>query len=311
MTHASHRPIAGILLMVAAAATLAALDTTTRYLGAFIVVTLMLWLRFAMHAAVMATWIGVSADKTFRTANPRFQLLRGTLLFSGSAMAFHGLRYLPVAEWTAIVMTSPLLITLLARVWLKEKVSPLRWLLVAGGLAGTLAIIRPGSGLFGWAVLLPLATAFTNAFFQVLTSRLSPHENPYTTNFYSGIIGTVLAVPFLVASSQHIGATLSAASPLHLALLLSIGLLGTGAHLLLIMALGKAPTATLMPFAYAQIAVATFLGWMALGAAPDAWSWFGIVVIALCGASSAWLNVRDSARQWRPMPQVAPDPVVD
>ena len=287
------------------------MDTTLRYLGGFIGIALMLWLRYAMHAAAMTTWIGLSRDKTFRTANPRFQVLRGALLLFSSAMAFNALRHMPVAEFTAIVMTTPLLVTLLAHGWLKERVSPLSWLLVAGGLAGALIVIRPGSGLFGWSVLLPLAAALSNAFFQILTTKLAPHENPYTTNFYTGLTGMVLATPLLIASSQDISDTLAAAPPLHLGLLLAIGVLGTGGHLLLIMGLGKAPTATLMPFLYTQIGVAALAGWLALGAVPDAWGWTGMAVIALCGAASAWLNVRDAAAHRRPVSAVAADTVAD
>ena len=60
---------------------------------------------------------------------------------------------------------------LLAAWFLHEPVSPLRWALVCGGFVGALIVIRPGSGLFGWAVLFPLAGAFTYAAFQVLTSK--------------------------------------------------------------------------------------------------------------------------------------------
>jgi drug/metabolite transporter (DMT)-like permease len=187
----------------------------------------------------------------------------------------------------------------------------LRWALVAGGFAGALIVIRPGSGLFGWAVLLPLAAALSNAAFQILTSQLAPHENPYTTNFYTGLTGVALATPMLVASSADISDTLSSAPPLHLGLLLMIGVLGTAGHLLLIMALGKAPTATLMPFLYTQIAVAALAGWLALGAAPDAWGWTGMAVIAICGAASAWLNVRDAAAKQRPVSVVVADTVAD
>ena len=305
------QPAAGIALVVAAAACFASMDTTLRYLGGFIGIALMLWLRYAMHAAAMTAWIGLSRDKTFRTANSRFQVLRGALLLFSSAMAFNALRHMPVAEFTAIVMTTPLLVTLLAHGWLKERVSTLRWLLAAGGLAGALIVIRPGSGLFGWSVLLPLAAALSNAFFQILTTKLAPHENPYTTNFYTGLTGMVLATPLLIASSQDISDTLAAAPPLHLGLLLAIGVLGTGGHLLLIMGLGKAPTATLVPFLYTQIGVAALAGWLALGAVPDAWGWTGMSVIALCGAASAWLNVRDAAAHQRPVSAVAADTVAD
>ena len=306
-----HSPGAGIALIIAAATCFAGLDTTVRYLGAFIGVALVLWLRYAMHTLAMAAWIAFSRDKTFRTANPRFQVLRGSLLLFASAMAFNALRHMPVAEFTAIVLLTPLLATLLARVWLKEPVSSLRWALVAGGFAGALIVIRPGSGLFGWAVLMPLAAALSSAVFQIVTSRLAPHENPYTTNFYTGLTGMMLAMPMVLLGTQQVGHVLAAAPPLHLGLLLAIGALGTGGHLLLIMALGKAPTATLMPFLYTQIGFAALAGWLALGAVPDAWGWTGMAVIAVCGAASAWLNVRDAAAHQRPVSAVAADTVGD
>ncbi len=304
-------PTAGIALIIAASTCFASLDTTVRYLGAYIGVALMLWLRYAMHTLTMTAWIALSRDKTFRTANPRFQVLRGSLLLFSSAMAFSALRHMPVAEFTAIVMLTPLLATLLARVWLKERVSTLRWALVVGGFAGALIVIRPGSGLFGWAVWLPLAAALSNAAFQIITGKLAPHENPYTTNFYTGLTGMMLTIPLVLLGTQQVGSLLAAAPPLHLGLLLAVGALGTGGHLLLIMALGKAPTATLMPFLYTQIGVAALAGWLALGAVPDAWGWTGMAVIAACGAASAWLNVRDAAARQHPLSAVAADTVGD
>lgn len=304
-------PAAGIALIIGAAACFASLDTTVRFLGASVGIAMLLGLRYTIHTLAMTAWIALSTDKTFRTAYPRFQLLRGALLLFSSAMVFNALRHMPVAEMTAIVMLTPLLVTLLARVWLHERISALRWALVLGGFAGAVLVIRPGSGLFGAVVLLPLAAAFSNAVFQLLTARLAPHANPYTTNFYTGLTGMVLVLPLLLAGWHEVGAALAAAPPLNLALLLLAGVLGTSGHLLLVLALGKAPTATLMPFLYTQIGFAALAGWLVLGDAPDAWAWVGMAVIALCGAASAWLNVRDAAARQRPVSAVAADTVAD
>ena len=153
-------------------------------------------------------------------------------------MAFAALRRMPVAEFTAIVMLTPLAATLLARVWLHERVSRLRWLLVAGGFIGALIVIRPGSGVIGWAALLPLAAAVSNAGFQILTSRFAPHENPFTTNFYTGATGMAIATPILLAIVADPIDTLLAAPALQLGALAAVAALGTTGHLLLIMALG-------------------------------------------------------------------------
>jgi drug/metabolite transporter (DMT)-like permease len=221
---------------------------------------------------------------------------------------------MPVAEFTAIFMLTPVLVTLLAAWLLRERVSALRWALVFGGFAGALAIVRPGSGLFGWAVLFPLTGALCYASFQVLTSKLSALESPYTTHFYTGAVGTLLVTPVLLAAvavdAVDVPAVLHSASPRLLALVLAVGLLGTIGHLLLILALGMAPTATLMPFTYTQIGIAAGVGWLVFAHVPDGWAQVGMAVLAASGASSAWLNVREAAAL-RPISPVAADTMAD
>ena len=306
-----HRPALGIVLVIAAASCFAVMDTTVRYVGAFFSVALVLFSRYALHAAIMTVWIAASPDKSFRTANPMFQIARGALLAFASAMAFAALRRMPVAEFTAIVMLTPLIATLFARAWLKERVSPLRWTLVAGGFIGALMVVRPGSGQIGWAALLPLAAAFANAAFQIMTSRYAPQEDPFTTNFYTGATGMTIALPILLASVADPLDALAAAPALQLGALAAVAALGTTGHLLLIMALGKAPAATLMPFQYAQLAVAALAGFAVFGVVPDGWGWLGMAVIASCGAASAWLNLRSAADKQRPVSAVQADTIAD
>jgi drug/metabolite transporter (DMT)-like permease len=286
------RPQLGVALIVMMAACFATMDTSIKYLGAFIPVLLIMWARYLTQTLVMATWLLRSRTASFRAVHPRFQLLRGFLLLATSTMSFYGVQYLPVAEFTAINMLTPVVVTLLAAWVLHEPVSRLRWALVWGGFAGAIIVIRPGSGLFGWAVIFPLAGALSYASFQVLTSKLAGLENPFTTHFYTGLTGTLVLTPLLLLSPIDVLASLQGAAPQHLALMLGIGLLGTTGHLLLILALGVAPTATLMPFVYVQIAAAAAVSWLVFRYIPDGWAWLGMAVIAACGAASAWLNVR-------------------
>ncbi|HJV71195.1 DMT family transporter [Ideonella sp.] len=322
-------PLLGVTLIALAATCFATMDSGSRYLGGYLPVLLFFWARYAFQATVMALWLGLRGDSTappgnvfdvsaprggqgtrerpfvslaaFSTSHPRFQAIRGALLAATSAMSFYGVQHMPVPEFTAINMLTPLLVIVLAGWWLHEKVSPLRWALVGGGFAGALIVIRPGSGVFGWAVLFPLAGAFTYASFQVLTRRLSGHESPYATHFYTGLTGTLILTPFLLASPIPVLDTLRAAPTWQIGVMLSIGALGTVGHLLLILALGMAPTATLMPFVYLQIAVATVIGWLVFRQVPDAVAFVGMGVIAACGAAGAWLNVRSAPRPTDPV----------
>ena len=281
--------LAGISLAVASVACFSALDTTTKFVSASVPLLMALWFRYAFQAiattVVVLPWRGT---KVLRTLHPKFQILRGCLLLLSSLLAFTSLRFMPVGEFTAIVMITPLAITLLAATVLKEHVSPMRWALVAGGFAGTLIIIRPGGDTFQWGSLLILGLVATNAWFQVLTSRLARTEDPVTMHLWTGWVGTLLAsfaLPF-VWTQLH-GFTLWA-------LLCLMGLAATVGHFMLILTYQRAPAATLTPYLYAQIAFAMLGGWLVFSHVPDQWSMIGMVTIAVCGAGGAWLTVRES-----------------
>ncbi len=160
----SERTLAGIGLVVLAVACFAVLDTTAKLSTTAVPILMGVWFRYAFQAVattlVLLPRYGVTVLKT---EHPRYQLLRGSLLLVSSTLAFLSLRYMPLAEFTSIVLIAPLVVTLFAATVLKEEVSPLRWALVAGGFVGTLVILRPGGTVFSWAILLPLGLVVSNA----------------------------------------------------------------------------------------------------------------------------------------------------
>ncbi len=284
----SERILAGIGLVILAVACFATLDTATKVSTATVPILMGLWFRYAFQAvATTAVLLPRYGVEVLRTAHPKFQLLRGALLLVSSTLAFLSLRSMPLAEFTSVVLIAPLVVTLLAAISLKEEVSPLRWVLVAGGFAGTLVILRPGGTVFSWVILLPLGLVVSNAWFQVLTSKLARTEKPVTMHFYTGWVGTVIAtipLPFVWVSlpSWH-----------SWALLCLMGFMGTVGHFFLILAYQRAPASTLTPYLYAQIGFAMLAGWLVYSRLPDAVSLAGMALIAVCGAAGAWLTVRE------------------
>ena len=280
--------LGGIALVVGAVACFSVLDTTTKYVSAWVPLLMALWFRYAFQAvATTLIVLPLRGVGVLRTRHLPFQCLRGVLLLASSLFAFASLKYMPVGEFTAIVMIAPLAITVLAATVLKEKVSFTRWLLVAGGFAGTVVIIRPGGKAFNWASLLPLGLVGTNAWFQVLTSKLARTEDPVTMHLYTGWVGTLIASLALPFVWLGLGA-----SPLWLGLIL-MGAMATVGHFMLILAYQRAAAATLTPFLYAQIAFSMLGGWLVFQHVPDYWSALGIAMIAICGAAGAWLAVRE------------------
>ncbi|MBT9506147.1 DMT family transporter [Rhodoferax sp.] len=283
---------AGIALIVLAALSFTALDTVTKHGATLAPVLMLLWFRYAFQAVVtFALRFPVQRRALLNTPNPRFQTLRGVLLLVTSACSFFGLQYMPVGEFTSIVMLSPLASTALAAWLLKDPVPKRRWLLLAGGLAGVLLIVRPGGQVFGWALLFPVLLVTTYASFQVLTSRLSGEENPYTTHFYTGLVGTLVMSPIVVFSWD------TAALLAHWPWFVLVGFFGTFGHLMLIWAFNRASAPVLMPYLYTQLAFATCAGWLFFRHVPDALAWLGIAVIAASGIGNAVLSAHEHARR--------------
>ena len=251
-----------------------------------------LWFRYAFQA--VATTVGAccrcAASRLLRTQHPKFQVLRGAAAAGQQpARLRQPASYMPVAEFTAIVMIAPLVITLLAATVLKEQVSPLRWALVAGGFAGTLVIMRPGGEAFSWASLLPLGLVGHQRLVPGAHQQAGAHRRP-AHHALLHRLGRHAARLAGAALRLDRAAHLVAAGPL----LCLMGFMGTVGHFILILAYQRAPASTLTPYLYTQIAFAMLGGWLVFAHVPDGWSLVGIAMIAVCGAAGAWLTVRES-----------------
>ncbi|MEH3086992.1 MAG: DMT family transporter [Xylophilus ampelinus] len=289
---AAQGPVPAIAMVLTAMACFSVLDATTKLLsGAGVPVLMAMWARYGVQAvvtaAVLLPWRGLAG---LRTANPRFQLLRGVLMLMTSLLAFFSLRTMPVGEFTALVTLTPLAITVLAARTLGERVSVLRWALVAGGFCGALVVIRPGGQAFGWTLLLPLGVVVTNAWFQVLTSRMARTEEPLTMHCYTGWVG-FLITSALLPSSWQAGLGWAWAG------MVLTGVMGTVGHMLLILGYRRAPASTLAPFLYGQIVFSVLAGWLVFSHVPDRLSLAGIGLVMVCGAAGAWLAVRERQRR--------------
>ena len=280
--------LAGIGLTVTACACFALLDTATKFVSAAVPLFMALWWRYLIQSVLTTAFVlHREGGGALRTTQPRFQALRA-LFAATSLFGFFSIQHLPLAEFTAIVATTPLCVTLVAALWLHQPVSALRWALVAAGMAGTLAIIRPGGESFTWAMLLPLCLLVTGTGYQVLSSKMAGKESPATTQLYTGWLATALVslgVPF---------AWTQIADPWLWGGLFVMGLTSALGHMFLLKAYARTTPATIAPFLYSQIGFAMLAGWLLYDHIPDGWSLAGMAAIAASGALSAWLTVRET-----------------
>lgn len=271
-------PLRGILMILAAVTLFTIIDAIAKYLSRFYPIPGIVWARYAFHFLFVLVILGPRKGRGLaRTMHPGLQIARGFLLAASSMFFFSALKFMPLAEASSISFVTPMLVTVLGVMLLKEEVEFARWAAVAAGFAGVLIIIRPGSGVFSWVALLPLGSAASFALYLILTRKLADVDSPYTSLFYSGLVGTVLLAfvpPFSWTTPTSLG---------HALLLPTIGFIGGLSHLILIRAYEHAPVSTLAPFSYTQLIWVIFLGYVLFGEFPDRWSLLGIAVITASG----------------------------
>jgi drug/metabolite transporter (DMT)-like permease len=283
--------LVGVAYMLMAGLFFSVLDTTAKYVATSVTLVMLLSIRFLMQALVSTlVLLPLHGRALFQISQPRLQLLRGTLLATSTVMAVSGLKLMPIGEFTAIVMVTPMLVTVLAVTVLKQRIAPMQWLFVMGGLAGTLMIIRPGAHSLGWGALLPLGCLLSNSLFQLLTGHLGRHDSAASTHFCSVWFCAALATVALPLGWQVLD------SSSLWGLMLLMGVIGAAGHFVLTQAYQHAPTVVLMPFMYGHIGFAVLGGWLVFDHIPDQWAVLGMLVIAASGIASAWVTARPAGQ---------------
>ena len=275
--------LTGIFLMLSAVLIFASMDTMAKYLARYYPVPNLVWARYTVHLLFMLVFLAPRLRlRLLRTSHLGLQILRALLLLGSTFFFFNALRFLPLAEASAIGFVTPLLVTAFSVPLLGEKVGLRRWSAVLVGFCGVLIVLHPGSGLLTWAAALPLASSVCFSLYQIITRKLSATENPFATLFYAAAVGALAmtaVLPFEWVTPTSIW---------HGALIVVLGLLGGIGHFILIKAFERASASVLAPFGYTQLLYTTLLGYLVFNALPDRWSILGMLVIAASGLYVAY-----------------------
>jgi drug/metabolite transporter (DMT)-like permease len=270
------RPFIGILLMLGAGLCFAALDATSKHLTQTFSVPMLVWARYTVHFVLMVIFLAPSMRaRLIATQHPFALTARALMLVGTTGFAMAGISIMPLAESTALLFVTPLIVVLLASWLLKESVSRGRWIAVAAGFAGALLIARPGGAMSLQGIVLMSLAAACYSIYQVQTRQMSVTESTVTMLFYTALVGTV---SMSLAAPLYWGGPMP--DPLQALGIASLGIYGGTGHLLMTRAFRHAPASTLSPFLYAQLVWAMLLGWMFYDHLPDLLSIAGMAVIA-------------------------------
>ena len=280
----------GILMTLMATIAYAVVDTLSKYQARDYPVEMIVWARYAVPLVlVLAFFLPRRGRGMLRTAFPGLQLARGVLLTAGTIFIVFAYRVMPIAEAQAISFIHPVLLTILAVVFLGEKVSRLGWAAVLIGFSGVLIIVRPGGGLFTLSALLPLGLALSFSSYQIFTRVVATKENSINSLFCILLVGSVvmsLALPFAWIDPSPKG-------------LFFFGLIGVTSgigHFSTIKALEYAPASLLAPFAYIQLLWVSILGALVFGDFPDGITLIGMAVVVTGGLLVAASRARAGKR---------------
>ncbi len=288
-----HRPLRGIALMMFAIVCFAGHDAIIKHLSAQVPLLIIVWFRYTVHCMLMLAMLGPKVGRgLIATRHPWALTIRGLTLVITTILGAAAFRNMPLAETTAVIFLSPLIVSLAAGPMLGEKIGWMHWLAVATGFCGVLLIARPGSGIVGIGLVYALGAAACLSLYQIQTRKLARSENPYVLLFFTALTGSVVmsfGAPFYWSSFSLDG--------LNIGLLLSLGVIAAAGHLLLTNAFRHAPASTLSPTLYLQLAWSALLGWLVFDHIPDKCSIIGMIVIATSSGALVLLEHRRSMQK--------------
>ncbi|AEI93021.1 DMT family transporter [Roseobacter litoralis] len=280
------RPFLGIMLMLGFCVLAPVGDAIAKILGQTVPIGQLVLVRFAVQALLLIPLVWLTRRRWRMSKRVTWLTFVRTILhIIGIGAMVTALKYLPLADAVAIAFVMPFIMLVLGKYALNEEVGARRIIACAVGFLGTLLVVQPSFAQVGWPALLPVGVAINFALFMLVTRQIAKETDPISLQAVSGVMAVFVILPVLLIfqNSGFLQLQIVHVSSYDWTLLLSIGLLGTVAHLLMTWSLRFAPSATLAPMQYLEIPFATIIGFMVFGDFPNPMASVGIVITIAAG----------------------------
>jgi drug/metabolite transporter (DMT)-like permease len=210
--------------------------------------------------------------RVVRSNRPWLQALRVSIGFGSMFGFFYAFPRMPLVDAYAISFSAPLFMVALSVLILKEPVGWRRWTAVGVGFAGVLIMLDPWGIEFHAVSLIILAATFCYSLSTVMVRLLSRHDPDVVTLFWFAIVGTVISLACAIPEWIWPPA-------MDWVWLLTLGLLGGFAQILITRAWRLAPAAVLAPFDYVSIILAVAFGYLWFKEEPSWTVWYGLPLV--------------------------------
>ena len=228
---------------------------------------------------VMLTKRGERWRDLYKLRHPWLVHLRCATAITGTACVMFAFTHIPFADVYAIGFLTPIMVTLLGVLVLKEHVALHRWLLLIISFLGVVLVIRPGVRELEPGHLAIFCSVFLAGITTIILRHVAPKERRVSLVglqvLYSGIVNGLLMIPFFVVPSLE-----------QMAVFLGIGLLGGTGGLLLISAARRSPANLVAPVQYSQLIWAIVFGALFFGEYPDYVAVIGLIIVLAAGLAN-------------------------
>lgn len=277
-------PRLGIYLMIATTFVFAMQDGISRHLAGeynvFMVVMIRYWFFAAFVITIAARQAG-GVRAAAKTEQPFVQAFRGVLLAAEICVMVGAFVLLGLVEAHAIFTCYPLLVAALSGPILGEKVGWRRWTAIGIGFVGVLVILQPGFGVFSIYALVPLASAFMFALYNLLTRYVAAKDRAATSFFWTGTAGAVVTTCIGVWFWEPMTGP-------DWAWMATLCVTGATGHFLLIKTYEVAEASAVQPFAYLQLVFASALGLIVFGETLATNVIIGAGIVICAGLFTLW-----------------------
>lgn len=227
-----------------------------------------------------------------------WNIIRAFLELAATFAFLTGLSLLPLATASTLGFSSPIFLAVLAAIFLGERVSLGRWLIILSGFAGVIIISNPFNESASWAVIFPITCAFFVAL-RDIAIRYVPNNIPSLqvafTNAWVVMLGGGLMSVFQGWGSADLSWYLW-----FLALAIAI----FGGYYFYIEGTRRGELSFIGPFKYVSVLLAILFGYLLWGETPSASMLLGAAIIVLSGVLLLTGEKRKASRAERAAPGI-------
>jgi drug/metabolite transporter (DMT)-like permease len=199
-------------------------------------------------------------------------------------------RLQPLTESYAIFMSAPLMVALLSRLILGERVPRGRWIAIGVGLCGVFVAMRPSaSGLLSIGGLAALTSAACYAFGVLMIRTIGRTDSAHAMVLWYMVIIFIGATALAIPGWQPI-------APSHWPVIALIGLTGAIAQHFVTSAFRRAPASVVAPFEYTALPWGLLIDYGVFHNPPGSRVLLGGAIVILGGLYLVWDEHRAARR---------------